>query len=313
MSTKKQKKTELYFTQRGEELTALWTEGKADWPEVAKLILDWENAQPPSTGEFPEGMNKWLTSLAEKLGIQVSNLWRYRKAALSVIELWGDGYDIKTLDNIPSHMRAESIELVEKISRAAPSEIVQDVIHRMHVGQINRSELRRIWQNIRHVIKDETRRIPVYLKLPKMDIQRRDKLFEELYFEALRKDFLEGDSPVLGGKGMCYKVEIISRMLVDIVAVTVDGNGDAIYQAIDIKTSVRNKRSLHGLENVYRNFDYLWIGVPDGVNDFRHVPVIVGIIQYVNGRLKIRREAVRNPMPDLSIVSRQLLPRLLPQ
>jgi len=293
----------------GEVLTQ-WKEGSRDWRKVAALIISWEESKSPTLNGVPPGMNKWLKSLACELNFGVSNLWRYRKAAKSAIQLWGKDYDIKTPTLIPEHMRPESIELVEKISRAAPSEVVSDVAMRLYNNQISRNELRRIWQSMRHVIKDNSRSIPIYHELPKADARRRGELLEELCFEALRRDLHESESPVLGSKGMCFRDDQINKMIVDIIAVTEDEHGCALYHGVEIKTSLRHVRSLDMLQNIFKHFDYIWIVAPD-MDNFKLVPEEVGILQYIDGGLKLIRKPVCNQNPDLQLVSRRIVPYML--
>ncbi len=301
-----------HFAQHQKEIVSSWKEGGADWRDVAALILEWEVAQPATLGEFPPGMNKWLKDFAKELGLQVSNLWRYRKAVISARGIWNTGeHPVKDASDIPEHIGPESIELVEKISRAAPSEVISDVARRLYDNKITRSELRKIWQSIRHVVKDESRNIPVYGELPKIDERRRGALFEELCYEAIRKDLLENEESVLGGKGQCFRDPSINRLIVDIVAVTRDEDGCALYHAIEVKESQMHRQSLERMTSVLQYFDYLWIAVPAGSAHYEHVPEQIGILEYTEGKLIMVRMAKRNPEPDMEFVSRHLIPILI--
>lgn len=322
--------TSDYFERRVQETGRRWRDDTADWRDVAALILEWESAQPdsqirttkpPHSGSLkgegeqptiPAGMNKWLKVMASQLGFQVSNLWRYRKAVISAREIWKDsGHSVEVAFDIPEGVGPESIELAEKISRAAPSEIIKDVTERLYQNKITRSELRKIWQSIRHVVKDESQKIPLYFELPRIDEKRRGELFDEICFEALRKDLLENKAPILGKVGMCFRNHEINRAMVDIVAVTEDEQGCAIYHGVGTKASLRANRSLNTLEKMYSHFDYLWIAVPEDIDNFKLVPEIVGILQYIDGEFKVIRKPVRNPQPNLELVSRRIVPEFL--
>ncbi|RMH47497.1 MAG: hypothetical protein D6694_01865 [Gammaproteobacteria bacterium] len=321
-------RTERWFERQIRRAAFEWKHQQADWRRIAEFILEWEEAHSESAdglvalvqkgqskkaeGRPPSGLNKWLERLANEMGMQVSNLWRFRKAAMSARKIW-TRYEMNGPMDIPEHARPESIELVEKITRAAPSEVAEEVSERLYRNQITRAELRDIWQKIRHVVADETRRRPFadrYNKLPARDQIRRAQLFEELCFEALRRDLAESENPVLGAKGECFSDKRINELIVDIVAITQDELGNALYHGVEVKTSLAKDR-LASVTKISKDFDFTWIALPEDIDHFKCIPENVGIIQYVDGRLKLIRGAIRNPTPDLEIISRVLIPSIL--
>jgi len=316
-----------YFERQKRRVGFEWKHNIADWRRVAEFILEWEGAQPesqkippktPGLGNqhdeesIPNGMNQWLESLAKEMEIQVSNLWRYRKAAQSAIQLWGDKYEIKSCNSIPKHMSPESIELVEKISRAAPSEVVNDITERLYQKAITRSELRKIWQNIRHVVKTESCNNPIYYKLPPTDIYRRDKLFEELCFEFLRKNLMEGSPSILKGCGKCYANENIKEQGLDILAMAKDENESVFYHAIVIRCTAQKKDS-RPLIDLYENFDFTWILTSNIIENEQLIPSKVGIMQFTDKSFKLIRYPVQNQNPDLTIICRYLITSIIPK
>lgn len=308
-----------------------WKHGQADWRRIAEFILEWEEAHSgkdlvlprgPKAADYggmeekkgiPRGMNKWLEDLAELMGVRVSNLWRYRKAAISAKALWQTkDMMVDTPHDIPAHISPESIELVEKISRAAPSELVDEVRKKLFLNQISRAELRRIWQNIRHVVRVKDKKgVPAYKALQPNNVVRRARLFEELCFEALRHNLRVADTPVLGANGMCFLVNNINAMGVDFVAITQDETGNTLYQAVKATIDISRKDSFASMIDVYNIFDLVWIAIPDGVEDFKCIPEMIGILQYVDGQFVVIRKPIQNPNPDLRFICRELIPQLL--
>ncbi|RMH19503.1 MAG: hypothetical protein D6698_05625, partial [Gammaproteobacteria bacterium] len=190
-----QAKIEVWVEKQIQQLAIAWKKGEADWRVVADHLLNWDTALSMQEGAVPrggspddsesqikrpaDGLGKYVKRLADALTVQKSNLWRYRKAALAARIIWS-GHSVDSPLDIPEHASPESIELVEKIFRAAPTEVAEDVARRLYDNEITRAELRRIWQDIRHVVDKPVRPfVDRYRKLPEENPVRVSALFEE--------------------------------------------------------------------------------------------------------------------------------------
>jgi len=290
--------------------------GKSDWRAISHLILLWEKNHPSLAGSR-NGMSSWLEDLAEGLGLQISNFWRYRKAFESAVIIWSTGENkvLKPLD-IPEHVSAESIELLEKISRAAPSDLVNEVANRLYNNDVTRSELRNIWKNFRHAVEDKTSLAPRYSSLPNNDARRRGRLLEELVFEALVKDGREeGSLPF--GKNAHFFMHVPIRnekkiFVVDIVAVSIGKNGEAEYHGIDVCMGKHFRVSeFERIENYTSYFDYFWIiGLDFSTSDWELLKGS-GFLSYSSEGLSCVLEANRNRNANLESIVRQVVPFLL--
>ena len=307
-----------------ESLVRLWKEKQADWRDVAQFIEDWEGGRPPKEwrakksptaldvgpdAAIPVGLNRVIDELSKALGLQKSNLWRFRKALVAARKLWGASV-IRSARDIPEHVSPESIELVEKIARAAPSELVEPISKSLFENRITRSRLRSIWQQIRHVVKVEGRKAPTYSSLPQLDELRRQKLFEELCLEAIQKGFPQPDGEGRILASMLLQHQAGEHPVPDIAVITADDEGEVRYHGIEVKTELGSRGGLGRLREMSRYFDYVWVVVPEGtpVPDGR-IPDGVGILEYrVDGSVVARRMAYFKPATCLELVARKVVP-----
>jgi len=299
---------------RQKEVIREWREGKRDWRKIAEFIQLWGKGK---TGlrSSPKGISVWQNSFAKQLGIHPNNLWRYRKSAEKATEIWGFGkYKVKGPLDIPAHVSPESIELLEKISRAAPTEIVSDLANRLYLDQVKRSELRKIWENIRHVIEKEDVKSPRYSSLPPADHQRRSELFEEVVFEALHKAVKEGGSVSIGNDVRLFmntRMHIGNKLVSqDIIAIAQDDEGNARYHCFEVKEQL-NPKSMGMFQQIEPYFDYSWLVVPSNEIDPNVLPDPIGILHYSAGMLVFIRNAKNNPDANLVPLLRQVIPHIL--
>ncbi len=307
-----------------ENLAARWKEKQADWRDVAQFIKDWEwgrsskewRAKKSPTAldigpdaAIPVGLNCVIDDLSKALGLQKSNLWRFRKALVAARKLWGASV-IRSARDIPEHVSPESIELVEKIARAAPSELVEPISKSLFENRITRSRLRSIWQQIRHVVKVEGRKAPTYSSLPQLDELRRQKLFEELCLEAIQKGLPQPDGEGRILASMLLQQRAGEHPVPDIAVITADDEGGVRYHGIEVKTELGSKGNLGRLREMTRYFDYVWVVVPEGASvPNGRIPDGVGILEYrVDGSVAALRMAHFMPAACLELVARKVVP-----
>lgn len=124
------------------------------WGQLSAYLLDvkareaWRSTTPSLT--------IWIKGCAQRLGRTEASLWRSiasgrfyraRREALSQ-----QGVDLPDLPFVPEGVSAESLELLAKISRAAPASLLSDLELPALQGHVTRAELRRIWETYRPVL-----------------------------------------------------------------------------------------------------------------------------------------------------------------
>ena len=160
--------------------------GKRDWRELAMVILECERGRLWK-GEA-SSFSAWLKRFADQLGIQIANLWRYRRAAKAAFVFWGEQGQrrIYKIMDIPEGISPESIEILEKISRAAPAYLVKSLAARLFDKEVPIRELRAIWKQFKPALQGDARgRGKVAPSLSRVEGKRRGALFEKLAADAL--------------------------------------------------------------------------------------------------------------------------------
>jgi len=297
-----------------DEVIKKWHNGDHDWRQIACVIKAWEEANP-RLSQSRLGIDEWFKKFAEELGVQKSNLWRFRKAFQSAQTIWKVGSDlVQSPMDIPGHVSPESIELVEKISRAAPSEMLHDVVHRLYSNEVTRAELRRIWESVRDDVRSKRTSAPRYHELPKIDTHRRSLLFSQAVFEMLKG---EAKASRANYFGLHPRIFEIGSLLVDeihppvyIVAVAEDEEGQGICHGIATLDALKGCSDKEIWQ--YRScFDCLWVVMEsDAPLDWAESEPI-GILIYSEKGFAVSRTALRNPNAHIEPVFRAVIPGLL--
>lgn len=130
------------------------------WSEVASYLLASEASSEWS--KTHTSYSSWLAGLATQVGRSEATLWRALAAGRYYNKLRAEfsltGLDLPELGSRDLLASPESLELLEKISRAAPSEVFQEIAPKVVTAKIARSELRAYWENYRPVLKGLTAR-----------------------------------------------------------------------------------------------------------------------------------------------------------
>lgn len=131
---------------------------QSTWGTAAEALLLVEHEQTWRKMGF-SSYSAYIVHEAKQRQITKSSLWRLRSAGRYYGELrakLGSGVPGLTEPGIAA--APESLELLKKISRVAPAELLQDLEIRTMLGEISRRELRDIWESYRPVLGGETKR-----------------------------------------------------------------------------------------------------------------------------------------------------------
>jgi hypothetical protein len=104
----------------------------------------------------------WLIKLGEVLNLKEASLWRYLTAYRFYLELY-IYLQKRTIScpeplDLPERVSPENLELLGKLSRAMPTELLPALAQRVLSGDIKRAELRQLWIAYRPVLAGKTAR-----------------------------------------------------------------------------------------------------------------------------------------------------------
>lgn len=153
------------------------------WQRTSILMMEVEQNELWSLKDNAKSFTQWVKALAQKAGVHESNFWRCLKAGRfylkisKISEMPGAGRDsvpgtdseipnttnsgttagaeiaIPKIENLPplenAEIAPETLELVEKITTAAPPEKAREIVKSALNGELSRQELRETWQTYR--------------------------------------------------------------------------------------------------------------------------------------------------------------------
>lgn len=170
------------------ELVASLRGDSRTWAETGRLLgsVELHGMWREEAGSFTE----WLKQFAVRIGKKESSLWRYLTAGRYYIELrkqmLARNIQCPTLQNLPDRISPENLELLSKLERAAPPDVIQDLSERVVAGVATRAELRDAWIIFRPILAGQTAR--GRLTPPRFDpadLSQRHSLMEATIFRAL--------------------------------------------------------------------------------------------------------------------------------
>jgi hypothetical protein len=104
----------------------------------------------------------WLRKFAKETGKTQSTLWRYRGAWEHYVSIQSklERYSIRTMDvyEFSRLASAENFEILEKLERVAPEEIMEDLYVKVFAGTLRRNDLREKWNIFKGVLEGKTAR-----------------------------------------------------------------------------------------------------------------------------------------------------------
>lgn len=291
-------------TQR--ELVSFLRGDSHTWGEAGRLLgsVELHGIWREEAGSFTE----WLKKFAERLGKKESSLWRYFTAGRYYIELQKKmltrNFKCPTLQNLPDRISPENLEILSKLERVAPPEVMQTLSEHVVGGVATRSELRDAWKIFRPVLAGQTARgRPTPPRFDPTDLSQRDSYLEARFFSALSN---KNESVLTNSQFDFYELftQVTLKldhprkgvMVLDAVAVT--GNkskSELIFHGIEV-VGLRFSHAYKNLEPLQRYCDFVWIATHEkNFEEFRtSVPENVGcLVINDSGEIKISLAATR--------------------
>lgn len=293
-----------------QEIRAIRREPRPQWARIGQLLdmvesggyWRWQGA-----GSFSE----WVRALAITLGCQERILWRYLTAArfykALVPDLTQRGFDVQMLEDLPGWVSPASLELLSRLARVAPREIVDSLAIRVVTKQITRAELLQAWQAFRPALAGWTARgrgdarPPVNrLDPPTQDLLRKAGVIHALqssggswtgcsdpdHYRVLPDIWC---APARGQQTGC---------LLDAVAVVGSKDDPLVYHGIEYVGANIEELTRHQLRRAASYCDYLWAIEHEeaGRIDRASIPASIGVLLVREDTINVVRPAKRrNP------------------
>jgi DNA-binding transcriptional regulator YdaS (Cro superfamily) len=294
------------------------------WGQLAAYLLD-VKARRTWTIEA-NSFTEWVKQCAKRLSRTEASLWRCissgRFYRARVIAFEKQGIALADLPQLPARVSSESLELLAKISRIAPPELIKDIELNALQGEIARGELRAIWETYRPVLKGRTAR-GRNAEAPSFDGRdpvQRDGRAEANSIMALRKA-----GPAWTGHPDATHYGVFPMDHPSTPARFRDIGLDAV---IFVKSKNKDTAELHGVTHrslnqmqhpfhaqFSKSIDRAWvITLGEGKPDLSPVPQGLGVLSTESGEVRVCREPISSenePSITRDHLMRALLLRIL--
>lgn len=284
-----------------------------NWRQEASYLLEVRNKELWTSDST--SFSGWLKKKAEKEGIQISSLWRYLGAAAFAVELQtGEWAMVTTPEQIPANIHAESIELLEKISRVTPKSTFDKLSADLYNSIIRRKDLLETWHIYRVALpKNSTARGCNVTKtvLSESNEQKRRIVFTQHALGLLRQE----NPQLLGYPIFVKKIEVVALNLNKKCAAILIGrdedNNILVTDFVDVKLSLRHPNLSHLCDHYAEQ--RLWLLTPSEEEITRSdLPDKWGLLS-ISAETLVIEKPLPSPAPSeyLSLASQLLLSKFL--
>lgn len=270
----------------------------------------------------------WLRSFASSLGLGEASLWRYLASARYYeklrLALDGRGVACPQLRSLPGSVSPENLEILAKLARVAPDDVLQNIAARVVNGSITRAEMRRTWEAYRPALAGRTAR-GTGVEVPTIDLRDSEQFHSVL--EAQVFTSLSAADPSWTGIKRPASFEIFHRIQpefdkaegerfeFDAVVVTrASKNGPLEFHGIEIRGShILNPSLGELLKNAQPYCNYFWLAIDarsQGIGDY-DLPAQIGLLVANGNAVSVLRKAQRNPGERTGDLAKGLLLRTL--
>lgn len=290
-------------------IDALTQTGFRSWSQIGHLLDQVEKTS------FWQGQaasfSEWLRTFAPTLGLGEASLWRYLASARYYEKLqqtlYGRGVSYPRLEDLPSNVSPENLELLAKLARVAPDEVLQSIAVRVVNGAITRAEMRRTWEAYRPALAGRTAR-GTGVEVPTVDPddpKQFDSVIEAQVFTALTLTdpaWIGINSPqiyeVLHRIGPEFARSEPEQFEFDAVVITRATKSDSLeFHGIEIRGSHVLNQNLGRLLQIKTPYcHYLWLARDarsHGIDDY-DLPADVGLLVAQGNAIRVLRQAQRS-------------------
>jgi len=287
-----------------EEIAAIAAHDILPWRRVGRLLraVEADELWRGSAANF----TRYLEDLAQKFGVTPNVLWR----AYGAVHTWtaltaalaSRGAPAPALDELPTSVTPETVELLEKIQRVARPEDWEAVARDVLAGKLGRIALRARWSAFKAALKGRTARgrgvdRPV-IKRGEKDLLASDlaasfvAAFPRCFgYETVSRRSLFTDVPV-GDPFSPAKYEL------DFIGVLVHPDGGVELHGVKISSwSLPQQRPATFAEATHRYVDVLWLASPADVDALSELLEVSGpgILLFDSDGWRIAARPLRRP------------------
>lgn len=279
------------------------------WQRIGMLLDEIERSQV-----WREGANsftEWMQKTAPKVGLRPASLWRFMLSCRTYNDLRKEmtarGHELPELGALPPQVSAESVEIFDKLRRAAPEHVTEPIALRLVRGEVSRTELRTVWQDYRPALAGRTAR-GHGVSAPRAD--SRDPDVAESLGEAEALLALRGGDRAWTGAPDADVYAVFSRVglwirrnqpgalrrvLDAVVAVRAGEGADVEFHAFEVRGREFGKECGPWFEEVAPYVDYAWIAVvgPIGADVVASAPAGLGVAEIRAEQVRVRRRPER--------------------
>jgi hypothetical protein len=267
----------------------------------------------------------YIGDLARKENKTKSLFWRLLAAGREYnalrAKLDPEGRVFPPLESPDIKASPESLELVNKISRVAPSSIAETVQKKAMSGEISRRELRNLWLAYRPVLGGQTAR-------GRVDAPRYDE--NDI---SMRRALREANSLALISKGGPRWLGVDTAYLYKVVYISSDAQLQSLYPAVPdavvlFEETERSPLELHGVVAGYMvgnnpviqrylddgtSVDYLWFVTPRNLSaqEIAKIPEDIGILHADQDTIQVIRRCSEEEVRSTSLDREELFRALL--
>jgi hypothetical protein len=275
-----------------------------NWGEAAAELIrvetsgEWKNANPT--------FSLYISEIARAVNKARPTFWRLLVAGhtYNTLRTRFDpaGAHLLPLERVRGNPSPESLELVSKIERVAPSEILTSVQRQVMEGRITRDELRRLWETYRPVLGGRTKR-GRGVTAPRYDVRNpimRVSLVESHFLALMTR---EGPS-WLGIQGAAYLYRVIHisvnkhlRKLQPsvpdaVVLLAEKEDSPLVLHGVEVGSGFSLPQFLWRYKHHQTDVDYLWFACDKlSPNDIADIPKEIGLLTPGTNCLEVVRAA----------------------
>ncbi len=290
------------------ELRALKSGRRPAWPRIGHL-LDAADSSGFWETQGAASFTQWVRSLARSLGRKERIFWRYLTAARFYEKrlrplLTHRKFAAPPLTELPDVVSPENLELLSKLARVAPEEVLDPLGRRVVQGEITRAELNRAWQAFRPALGGRTAR-GRGMRKPRLD---RDDPHQ---YESQLKATVYHALQVVGAQWTGYKnpvsYEVFFQVrpervpqqtfsdVFDVVAVVRSQEGPVELHGVEVIGKFSSESLQPKLSHAAEYCDYFWVARSEEAADvdLSRIPESIGLLVARGGWIQVVRRATR--------------------
>lgn len=274
----------------------------SSWGEVAAYMLAAERTG--SWRDTARTYTEWMQELCKQRGCSLASLWRFKTAGKLYNEqrqrMAQRGFPLPELSDIPKGVSAESLELLTKMVRVVPADVLDEVIEKAMQGTITKTKVQEIWNAYAPLLNGKTARgRGVEVPQITLDMASRAEADVVLGLRRSKGAWLEPTPEVFEvyvgadvGKNIMRRTRYVCDALILSQA---DKHSPVVVHGLEIRVFGPHVTiKPHTVTWLSETCDYGWVASPAQISDddFERIPRQLGVLEVpATGAVKKLRDA----------------------